>query len=207
MLGRWLGLTPERPALCLRGFPRQPRVALSRVSDPPGLGTRRGVREPWGRLGGRYAKNVTICPTQACTTPSRKMSPSHRTPFSLAFLTVAPCCRKRRIGASPCADAVVRPDSQRAAGERHTSLLTRRHTIYLPWSRLWSRPLLPGGRAVLYVGRLCQRVEWSWRVPTSVDAWRSCRNPNASIHYSPHDTRAERFDDSGDCRERRPQRA
>jgi hypothetical protein len=29
-----------------------------------------GVREPWGRLGGRYAKNVTICPTQACTTPN-----------------------------------------------------------------------------------------------------------------------------------------
>ena len=28
-----------------------------------------GVREPRGRLGGRYAKNVTICPTQACTTP------------------------------------------------------------------------------------------------------------------------------------------
>ena len=26
-----------------------------------------GVREPRGRLGGRYAKNVTICPTQACT--------------------------------------------------------------------------------------------------------------------------------------------
>ena len=29
-----------------------------------------GVREPWGRLGGRYAKNVTICPTLACTTPN-----------------------------------------------------------------------------------------------------------------------------------------
>ena len=29
-----------------------------------------GVREPRGRLGGRYAKNVTICPTQACTTPA-----------------------------------------------------------------------------------------------------------------------------------------
>ena len=28
-----------------------------------------GVREPRGRLGGRYAKNVTICPTQACTKP------------------------------------------------------------------------------------------------------------------------------------------
>ena len=28
-----------------------------------------GIREPRGRLGGRYAKNVTICPTQACTTP------------------------------------------------------------------------------------------------------------------------------------------
>ena len=38
VLGRWLGLTPERPALCLRGFPGRPRVALSRVSDPPGLG-------------------------------------------------------------------------------------------------------------------------------------------------------------------------
>ena len=29
-----------------------------------------GVREPWGRLGGRYAKNVTICPTLDCTTPT-----------------------------------------------------------------------------------------------------------------------------------------
>jgi hypothetical protein len=39
-------------------------VALSRVSDPPGLGRRRvGVREPRGRLiGGRYTKNVTILP-------------------------------------------------------------------------------------------------------------------------------------------------
>ena len=41
VLGRWLGLTPEQPALCLRGFPRRPRVALSRVSDFPGLGRRR----------------------------------------------------------------------------------------------------------------------------------------------------------------------
>jgi len=36
VLDRWLGLTPERPAPCLRGFPRRPRVTLSRVSDPPG---------------------------------------------------------------------------------------------------------------------------------------------------------------------------
>ena len=28
-----------------------------------------GFREPRGRLGGRYTKNVTICPTLACTTP------------------------------------------------------------------------------------------------------------------------------------------
>ena len=28
-----------------------------------------GFREPRGRLGGRYTKNVTICPTSACTTP------------------------------------------------------------------------------------------------------------------------------------------
>eukprot|EP00964_Phaeocystis_antarctica_P064179 scaffold38585_cov21-Phaeocystis_antarctica.AAC.1 len=40
VLGRWLGLTPEQPALCLRGFPRRPRAAPSRVSDPPGLGRR-----------------------------------------------------------------------------------------------------------------------------------------------------------------------
>ena len=33
---------------------------------PPG---RVGVREPRGRLGGLYAKNVTICPTQACNIP------------------------------------------------------------------------------------------------------------------------------------------
>ena len=40
VLGRWLGLTPEQPALCLRGFPRRPRAAPSRASDPPGLGRR-----------------------------------------------------------------------------------------------------------------------------------------------------------------------
>ena len=28
-----------------------------------------GVREPRGRLGGLYAKNDTICPTQACNIP------------------------------------------------------------------------------------------------------------------------------------------
>ena len=28
-----------------------------------------GVGEPKGQLGGIYAKTVTICPTQACTTP------------------------------------------------------------------------------------------------------------------------------------------
>ena len=50
VLGRGLGLTPERPALCLRGCPRRPTVALGRVSDPRGW---IGVREPWGRL--RYA--------------------------------------------------------------------------------------------------------------------------------------------------------
>ena len=68
VLGRWLGLTPEQPAHFLRGFPECPRAAPSRVGDPPGL--RVGVGEPRGRLGGLYAKNVTICPTQACTTPT-----------------------------------------------------------------------------------------------------------------------------------------
>jgi hypothetical protein len=43
VLGRWLGLTPEQPALCLRGFPGRLRVALSRVSDPPGLDRRQGA--------------------------------------------------------------------------------------------------------------------------------------------------------------------
>ena len=68
VLGRWLGLTPEQPAH--RGFPECPRAAPSRVVDPPGLGLGWvGVGEPRGRLGGLYAKNVTICPTQASTTP------------------------------------------------------------------------------------------------------------------------------------------
>eukprot|EP00964_Phaeocystis_antarctica_P094412 scaffold61153_cov52-Phaeocystis_antarctica.AAC.1 len=62
---RWLGLTPEQPALCLRGFPGwppgQPRVGS--VTLPGWV----GVREPRGRLGGLYAKNVTICPTHACS--------------------------------------------------------------------------------------------------------------------------------------------
>ena len=54
MLRRWLGLTPERPALCLRGYPRRPRVALSRfLVILPGWV---GVRDPRGRLGGLYAK-------------------------------------------------------------------------------------------------------------------------------------------------------
>jgi hypothetical protein len=55
VLGRWLELTPEQPALCLRGFPGRPRVALSRVSDPPGWV---GVRKPWGRLGGDDTRNT-----------------------------------------------------------------------------------------------------------------------------------------------------
>jgi len=41
-----------------------------------------GVREPWGRLGGRYAKNVTICPTLACTTPPRPLGFSLRLSFN-----------------------------------------------------------------------------------------------------------------------------
>ena len=32
-----------------------------------------GVREPRGRLGGLYAKNVTICPTQGCTKPQERV--------------------------------------------------------------------------------------------------------------------------------------
>ena len=35
-----------------------------------------GFREPRGRLGGRYTKNVTICPTYACTTPSSSCAPT-----------------------------------------------------------------------------------------------------------------------------------
>ena len=37
-----------------------------------------GVREPRGRLGGRFTKNVTICPTQGCTTSARVTPPHHR---------------------------------------------------------------------------------------------------------------------------------
>ena len=44
VLGRWLGLTPEQPAHCLRGFPECPRAAPSRVGDPPGLGRRGGAQ-------------------------------------------------------------------------------------------------------------------------------------------------------------------
>ena len=43
--------------------PGQPRVGL--VTLPGWV----GVGEPSCRLGGLYAKNVTICPTQACTIP------------------------------------------------------------------------------------------------------------------------------------------
>ena len=39
-----LGLTPEQPAHCLRGFPECPRAAPSRVGDPSGLGRRGGVQ-------------------------------------------------------------------------------------------------------------------------------------------------------------------
>ena len=49
VLGRWLGLTLERPALCLRGLPRRPRPALGRVRDLPGWV---GFGEPRGWLGG-----------------------------------------------------------------------------------------------------------------------------------------------------------
>jgi hypothetical protein len=61
VLGRWLGLTPEQPALCLRGFPGRLRVALSRVSDPPGLDRRQGAQR--AARGTIREKNVTICPT------------------------------------------------------------------------------------------------------------------------------------------------
>ena len=68
VLGRWHGLTPEQPAHCLRGFPECPRAAPSRVGKVT-LPDWVGVGEPRGRLGVLYAKNITICPTQACTTP------------------------------------------------------------------------------------------------------------------------------------------
>eukprot|EP00964_Phaeocystis_antarctica_P125076 scaffold88713_cov24-Phaeocystis_antarctica.AAC.1 len=42
--GRWLGLTPEQPALCLRGFLRRPRAAPSR-------GRSRGTRLLRDQLG------------------------------------------------------------------------------------------------------------------------------------------------------------
>jgi hypothetical protein len=63
VLGRWLGLTPEQPALCLRGFPGRLRVALSRFSDPPGLGRRQGAQR--AARGTIREKNVTynLCPT------------------------------------------------------------------------------------------------------------------------------------------------
>ena len=62
VLGRWLGLTPEQPALhsawgAPQSGPGQSRVGL--VTLPGWV----GVGEPRGRLGGLYAKNVTICPT------------------------------------------------------------------------------------------------------------------------------------------------
>eukprot|EP00964_Phaeocystis_antarctica_P111560 scaffold75905_cov20-Phaeocystis_antarctica.AAC.1 len=65
VLGRWLGLTPEQPALCLRGSsqggPGQPRVGS--VTLPGWV----GVRYAQGAARGAVrAKNDTICPTQAC---------------------------------------------------------------------------------------------------------------------------------------------
>ena len=71
-------VTPERPALCLRGFPGRPRVASSRVSDPPGLGTALGVREPRGRLGGhdtRAEKRHTQINHQSAPLPRRAPNP------------------------------------------------------------------------------------------------------------------------------------
>ena len=51
-----------------------------------------GVREPWGRLGGRYAKNVTICPTLVCTTPTvsrtRRLGSTHTTPWLVCMLSL-----------------------------------------------------------------------------------------------------------------------
>jgi len=65
----------------------------------------------------------------------------------------------------------------------------------LPWSRLWSQPLLPGGRAALYVGRPWEQAER----PCS-----SLRPQNSDAQPMAH---AECVDDPGDCRGRRPQRA
>ena len=56
VLGRWLGLTPEQPALCLGASQARPRVVLSRFSDPPGLGRRQGSQK--AARGTKRAKNV-----------------------------------------------------------------------------------------------------------------------------------------------------
>jgi hypothetical protein len=65
VLGRWLGLTPEQPPTSTlpEGLPKvaQGGPAVGLVTLPrPGLG--RLFREPRGRLGGRYAKNVDNLP-------------------------------------------------------------------------------------------------------------------------------------------------
>ena len=49
-----------------------------------------GVREPRGRLGGRYTKNVTICPTQACTTPPT-LPPCRAAPLGCSATTLGAC--------------------------------------------------------------------------------------------------------------------
>ena len=72
VLGRWLGLTPEQPALCLRGFPGRLRVTLSRVSDPPGLGRRQGAQRAARET--IREKRYNLSEPQACTTPSANHS-------------------------------------------------------------------------------------------------------------------------------------
>ena len=67
VLGRWLGLTPEQPALCLRGFPGRLRVALSRVSDPPGLGRRQGAQR--AARGTIREKRYNLSHSFTCTKP------------------------------------------------------------------------------------------------------------------------------------------
>ena len=84
VLGRWLGLTPEQPALCLRGFPGRLRVALSRISDPHGLGRRQGAHRP-ARETIREKRYNLPHPGVQCTTPVRYRYPSAATSTPVVY--------------------------------------------------------------------------------------------------------------------------
>ena len=99
-----------------------------------------GVREPRGRLGGRYAKNVTICPTQACTKPLDWMG---RDPRPLARRLAPPPPPHGGCRVSRSSTVAVTDESARGGeGERRDTALS--HDLRVRWGSARARGYMSG---------------------------------------------------------------